>query len=177
MYAGTLQMGVSTAIPASSPLYFSGGNFHDGGFNATLYSFDVYNNATITLGNAAHNLNFTTLGVLSANTMLTFAVSDGSVADVGLTTYGAHIASSTAFVNVFGKKQSAVVGGINRFGNLLSTTLGASGVPIRIFLGYDMSAGHLGKIQFYNTGAAKYYTATQKPVAGANGEIFPLAPK
>ncbi|MEY4307984.1 MAG: hypothetical protein RL422_187 [Bacteroidota bacterium] len=177
MYAGTLQMGVATAIPASSPLYFSGGNFHDGGFNATLYSFDVYNNATITLGNAAHNLNFTTLGMLSTNTMLTFAVSDGSVADVGLTTYGAHIASSTAFVNVFGKKQSAVVGGINRFGNLLSTTLGATDVPIRIFLGYDMSAGHLGKIQFYNSSLSKYYTATQKPVSGTNGEILPLSPK
>lgn len=177
LYSGILQIGKTGAIPTNATVNFSGGHLDDGGFNSTLGTLYVNNNATITLGNTAHELKFTNLGLLGTNTMLTFAMGDGSVADLGLNTYGAYIGTSTSFVNPFGKKQSTLTGGLSRFGTVVSTIIGAPGSPVRVYLGYDLSTPQKAQVQFYNSSLAKYYTATQKPVAGTNGEILPLAPK
>ncbi len=177
MYGGILQIGIAGAIPSYCTVNFSGGHLNDGGYNSTLGSLTVYNNATITLGNTAHELKFTNVGSLAANTMLTFVMADGSVADLGLNTYGAFIGTSTSFVNLFGKKQSTLIGGLSRFGTVVSANIGAPGSPVRIFMGYNLSTSQKAQVQFYNTSLAKYYTITQKPVAVTNGEMLPLAAK
>ena len=177
LYSGTLQIGKTGAIPSNATVNFSGGYLDDGGFNSTLGTLYVNNNATITLGNTAHELKFTNLGLLGANTMLTFAMGDGSVADLGLNTFGAYIGTSTSFVNPFGKKQSTLTGGLSRFGTVVSSIIGAPGSPVRVYLGYDLSTPQKAQVQFYNTSLAKYYTTMQKAVAVTNGEMLPLAPK
>jgi autotransporter-associated beta strand protein len=177
MYGGILRIGIAGAIPSYSTINFSGGQLNDGGFSSTLGTLYVYNNATITLGNSAHELKFTNLGSLSATKMLTFEMGDGSVADLGLNTYGAFVSTSTSFVNPFGKKQSTLTGALSRFGTVVSSIIGAPGSPVRVYLGYDLSTSQKAQVQFYNTSLAKYYTTTQKPVAVTNGEMLPLAPK
>ncbi|MHA8074607.1 beta strand repeat-containing protein [Aquirufa sp. HETE-40SA] len=177
MYGGILRIGIAGAIPSYSTINFSGGHLNDGGFSSTLGTLYVYNNATITLGNSAHELKFTNLGSLSATKMLTFEMGDGSVADLGLNTYGAFVSTSTSFVNPFGKKQSTLTGALSRFGTVVSSIIGAPGSPVRVYLGYDLSTSQKAQVQFYNTSLAKYYTTTQKPVAVTNGEMLPLAPK
>lgn len=176
LYAGTLKAGVSSAFPTYCSLHLSGGNLHDGGFNSTFFDLHLEENGTITLGNTAHAMRFSNLGFISAR-LLTFAVSEGTVADAGLTAYGAHTASSTSFVNVFGKKQSAVIGGINRFGTVLSTVLGSVANPVRVIMGFNLNSYQLPQYQFYNTSLAKYYTATTKPYALYTWELMPLSPK
>ena len=176
LYAGTLKAGVASAFPTYCSLHLSGGNLHDGGFNSTFFDLHLEENGTITLGNTAHLLRFSNLGFISAR-LLTFAVSEGMVADAGLTAYGAHTASSTSFVNVFGKKQSAFIGGINRFGTVLSTLLGSVANPVRVIMGFDLNSYQLPQYQFYNSSLAKYYTATTKPYALYTWELLPLAPK
>ncbi|MFM6942147.1 MAG: hypothetical protein ACKOW4_02435, partial [Aquirufa sp.] len=176
LYAGTLQAGVASVFPTYCSLHLSGGNLHDGGFNSTFFDLHLEENGTITLGNTAHTMRFSNLGFISAR-LLTFAVSEGTVAEAGLTAYGAHTASSTSFVNVFGKKQSAVIGGINRFGTVLSTVLGSVANPVRVIMGFDLNSYQLPQYQFYNTSLAKYYTATTKPYALYMWELMPLAPK
>jgi hypothetical protein len=109
--------------------------------------------------------------------MLTFAMGDGSVADLGLNMYGAFVSTSTSFVNPFGKKQSTLTGGLSRFGTVVSSIIGAPGSPVRVYLGYDLSTSQKAQVQFYNSSLAKYYTTTQKPVAVTNGEMLPLAAK
>lgn len=177
LYAGTLLMGSATSIPINSGLNFSGGNFHDGGFTATYSAFYVSNNATFTFGNTAHNITFNTLGLLTNNTLLTFAISDGSVADVALNTFGALVSTSTSFVNVFGKKQSVTEGGLGRFGSLQSTKMGSSSAPVGLFVKYLFSDSHRALLQFYNVSQGKYYTVSQKPVAVTNGELLPSQAK
>jgi hypothetical protein len=177
LYGGILQIGIAGAIPSYSTVNFSGGHLNDGGFSSTLGTLYVYNNATITLGNSAHELKFTNLGSLSATKMLTFAMGDGSVADLGLNMYGAFVSTSTSFVNLFGKKQSTLTGGLGRFGTVVSSIIGAPGSPVRVYLGYDLSTSQKAQVQFYNSSLAKYYTTTQKPVAVTNGEMLPLAAK
>lgn len=176
LYAGTLKAGVASAFPTYCSLHLSGGNLHDGGFNSTFFDLHLEENGTITLGNMAHAMRFSNLGFISAR-LLTFAVSEGTVADAGLTAYGAHTASSTSFVNIFGKKQSAVIGGINRFGTVLSTVLGSVANPVRVIMGFNLNSYQLPQYQFYNTSLAKYYSATTKPYALYTWELFPLAPK
>ena len=176
LYAGTLKAGVASAFPTYCSLHLSGGNLHDGGFNSTFFDLHLEENGTITLGNMAHAMRFSNLGFISAR-LLTFAVSEGTVADAGLTAYGAHTASSTSFVNVFGQKQSAVIGGINRFGTVLSTVLGSVANPVRVIMGFNLNSYQLPQYQFYNTSLAKYYTATTKPYALYTWELMPLAPK
>jgi len=177
LYSGTLQAGSATAIPSYSNLYFSGGNFHDGGLTATYYAFHIFENTTITLGNTAHNLTFTTLGGFTNNKILTIAVSDGSVADVALNTFGALVGTSTSFVNVFGKKQSVTEGGLGRFGSLQNTKIGSSSAPVRLFVKHLFSDSHRALVQFYNVSQGKYYTVSQKAVAVTNGEFLPLRMK
>ena len=176
LYAGTLKAGVASAFPTYCSLHLSGGNLHDGGFNSTFFDLHLEENGTITLGNMAHAMRFSNLGFISAR-LLTFAVSEGTVADAGLTAYGAHTASSTSFVNVFGQKQSAVIGGINRFGTVLSTVLGSVANPVRVIMGFNLNSYQLPQYQFYNTSLAKYYSATTKPYALYTWELMPLAPK
>lgn len=176
LYAGTLKAGVASAFPTYCSLHLSGGNLHDGGFNSTFFDLHLEDNGTITLGNTTHTMRFSNLGFISAR-LLTFAISEGTVADAGLTAYGAHTASSTSFVNVFGKKQSAVIGGINRFGTVLSTVLGSVANPVRVIMGFNLNSYQLPQYQFYNTSLAKYYTATTKPYALYTWELMPLAPK
>ena len=176
LYAGTLKAGVATAFPTYCSLHLAGGNLHDGGFNSTFFDLHLEENGTITLGNTAHTMRFSNLGFISAR-LLTFAISEGTVADAGLTAYGAHTASSTSFVNVFGKKQSAVIGGINRFGTVLSTVLGSVANPVRVIMGFNLNSYQLPQYQFYNTSLAKYYTATTKPYALYTWELMPLSPK
>ena len=176
LYAGTLQAGVASVFPTYCSLHLSGGNLHDGGFNSTFFDLHLEENGTITLGNTAHAMRFSNLGFISAR-LLTFAVSEGTVADAGLTAYGAHTASSTSFVNVFGQKQSAVIGGINRFGTVLSTVLGSVANPVRVIMGFNLNSYQLPQYQFYNTSLAKYYTATTKPYALYTWELMPLSPK
>ena len=177
IYAGTLLMGSATSLPIYSGINLVGGHFHDGGFTATFYAFYVSENATLTLGNTAHNITFTTLGGLTNNKLLTFAISGGSVADVALNTFGALTGTSTAFVNLFGKKQSSVEGGLGRFGTDLNTTMGTSGAPVRLFLKYLLSDSHRTLMQFYQVAQGKYYTVSQNPVAVTNGEFLPLRVK
>ena len=177
LYSGILQIGKTGAIPTNATINFSGGHLDDGGFNTTLGTLYVNNNATITLGSTAHELKFTNLGLLGTNTILTFAMGDGSVADLGLNMYGAFVSTSTSFVNPFGKKQSTLTGGLSRFGSVVSTIIGAPGSPVRVYLGYDLSTSQKAQVQFYNSSLAKYYNTTQKPVAVTNGELLPLAPK
>jgi len=177
IYAGTLLMGSATSLPIYSGINLAGGHFHDGGFSATFYAFYVSENATFTLGNTAHNITFTTLGGLTNNKLLTFAISGGSVADVALNTFGALTGTSTAFVNLFGKKQSSVEGGLGRFGSVLNTTMGTSGAPVRLFLKYLLSDSHRTLMQFYQVAQGKYYTVSQKPVDLTNGELLPLQVK
>ena len=177
IYDGTLRAGIASAFPPYCYLYLVGGNLHDGGFNTTFEKLNSEQNATITLGNTAHTMRFSYMGNVSSITLLTFVVSDGTVADAGLTAYGAHTASSTAFVNVFGKKQSAFIGGVNRFGTVLSTALGSVANPVRVIMGYDLDSYKLARYQFYNASLAKYYTATTKPYAANTWELLPLAPK
>ncbi|MEY3918490.1 MAG: hypothetical protein RLZZ132_825, partial [Bacteroidota bacterium] len=177
LYSGTLQAGSATAIPSYSNLYFSGGNFHDGGLTATYYSFHMYENATITLGNTAHNLSFTTFGGFTSNKMLTISTSDGSSVDAALNTFGALTTSSTSFVNLFGKKQSIMEGGMGRFGAVLNSKLGSAGAPVRFFVKYLLSDSHRAQVQFYNASQNKYYTVSQNPVAVTNGEFLPLRVK
>lgn len=176
LYGGTLKAGVASAFPTYCSLHLSGGNLHDGGFNQTFYKLHLEENGTITLGNTAHTMRFSYLGFISPR-LLTFAISEGTVADAGLTAYGAHTASSTVFVNVFGKKQSAVIGGVNRFGTVLSTVLGSVATPVRVLMGFDLNSYQLPQYQFYNSSLAKYYTATTKPYATNTWELLPLAPK
>lgn len=177
LYSGTLQAGSATAIPSYSNLYFSGGNFHDGGLTATYYAFHIYENTTITLGNTAHNLTFTTLGGFTNNKMLTISTSDGSSVDAALNTFGALTTTSTSFVNLFGKKQSVMEGGMGRFGAILNTKLGSTGAPVRFFVKYLLSDSHRAQVQFYNASQYKYYTVSQKPVDLTNGEFLPLRVK
>jgi hypothetical protein len=176
LYGGTLKVGVASAFPTYCSLHLSGGNLHDGGFNSTFYDLHLEENGTITLGNTAHTMRFSNLGFISAR-LLTFAISEGTVADAGLTAYGAHTASSTAFVNVFGKKQSAFIGGVNRFGTVLSTLLGSVANPVRVLMGFDLNSYQLPQYQFYNSSLAKYYTATTKPYATNTWELLPFSPK
>jgi autotransporter-associated beta strand protein len=177
LYSGTLQAGSATAIPSYSNLYFSGGNFHDGGLTATYYAFHIYENTTITLGNTAHNLTFTTYGGFTNNKMLTISTSDGSSVDAALNTFGALTTTSTSFVNLFGKKQSVMEGGMGRFGAVLNTKLGSTGAPVRFFVKYLLSDSHRAQVQFYNASQNKYYTVSQNPVAVTNGEFLPLRVK
>jgi autotransporter-associated beta strand protein len=177
IYSGTLQAGSATSIPGSSNMYFSGGNFNDGGLTATYYAFHIYENATLTLGNKGHNLTFTTLGGLTNTKFLTIAISDGSVADVALDTFGGLVETSTSFVNIFGKKQTVTEGGIGRFGSLQSTKMGSTSAPVRFFVKHLFSDSHRALLQFYNVSLGKYYTVSQKPVAVTNGEFLPLKMK
>jgi autotransporter-associated beta strand protein len=177
LYSGTLQAGSATAIPSYSNLYFSGGNFHDGGLTATYYAFHIYENTTITLGNTAHNLTFTTLGGFTNNKMLTISTSDGSSVDAALNTFGALTTTSTSFVNLFGKKQSIMEGGMGRFGAVLNSKLGSTGAPVRFFVKYLLSDSHRAQVQLYNASQNKYYTVSQNPVAVTNGEMLPLRVK
>jgi len=177
IYSGTLQAGSATSIPSSSNMYFSGGNFNDGGLTATYYAFHIYENATLTLGNKGHNLTFTTLGGLTNTKFLTIAISDGSVADVALDTFGGLVETSTSFVNIFGKKQTVTEGGIGRFGSLQSTKMGSTSAPVRFFVKHLFSDSHRALLQFYNVSLGKYYTVSQKPVAVTNGEFLPLKMK
>ncbi len=177
LYSGTLQAGSATAIPSYSNLYFSGGNFHDGGLTATYYAFHIYENTTITLGNTAHNLTFTTYGGFTNNKMLTISTSEGSSVDAALNTFGALTTTSTSFVNLFGKKQSVMEGGMGRFGAVLNSKLGSAGAPVRFFVKYLLSDSHRAQVQFYNASKNKYYTVSQNPVAVTNGEFLPLRVK
>lgn len=177
LYAGTLQAGVASAFPSYCSLRFLGGNLHDGGFNTTFYDLHLEQNGSITLGNTAHTMRFTYLGFINTTKLLTFAVTEGTVAEAGLTAYGAHLASSSSFVTIFGKKQSAFIGGIGRFGTVLSTVLGSMANPVRVTMGFNLDSYQLPQYQFYNSNLAKYYSATTKSTASNTWELLPLAPK
>jgi hypothetical protein len=109
--------------------------------------------------------------------MLTISTSDGSSVDAALNTFGALTTTSTSFVNLFGKKQSIMEGGMGRFGAVLNSKLGSAGAPVRFFVKYLLSDSHRAQVQFYNVSQNKYYTVSQNPVAVTNGEFLPLRVK
>jgi autotransporter-associated beta strand protein len=177
---GTLQLGSGTNIPDASAVYFTGGNLNDGGFSETMGALFLSNSATITLGNAAHSLTFASAGTFAgtaSTTMLSIVGYNGLDATTAVTTNGTITSTSTVFVNYNGKKQSTVIGGMSQNGRILYGMSGATGNPTSIFIKSAMSGTQLGQIQFYNNGSNSYYSTTQKPVAGTNGEIVPNAPK
>jgi hypothetical protein len=175
--AGLLQLGVANALPSYCTLELLGGNLHDGGITSTINAINMDKNTKIILGDTEHSLTLSYIGRLASDAFLTFNVSDGIVAEAALTTFGAKATSSTSFVNVFGKKQSELIGGINQFGTQLSTSLGSSGGPVRVFVSNDLGSSNLARIQFYNTRLTKYYTTQQKPLAVTRGEIMPFGVK
>jgi autotransporter-associated beta strand protein len=175
--SGLLQLGVANALPSYCTLEFLGGNLHDGGITSTINAINMDKNTKIILGDTEHSLTLSYIGRLASDAFLTFNVSDGIVAEAALTTFGAKATSSTSFVNVFGKKQSELIGGINQYGTRLSTSLGSTGNPVRVFVSNDLGSYKLTLLQFYNTRLAKYYTTQQKPLAVTRGEILPLGVK
>ena len=177
---GTLRLGSGTTIPDASAVYFTGGNLNDGGFSETMGALYLSNSATITLGSSAHSLTFASAGTFAgtaSTTMLSIVGYNGSEAVSAITTNGAIASTSTVFVNLYGQKQSAIVGGTSTNGRILYGMSGAVGNPTSIFVKSAMTATQLGQIQFYNSSSNSYYSTAQKPQSGTNGEIVPNAPK
>ncbi|WP_395618212.1 autotransporter-associated beta strand repeat-containing protein, partial [Aquirufa sp.] len=175
--AGTLQLGTGTNIPDASAVYFAGGNLNDGGFNETMGALFLSNSSSITMQNSTHSLTFASAGTFAgyaSNTLLTIIGYNGLGTTTAVDTYGMVSGSSTVFVTLNGKKQNVVNGGLNQFGRILSGSLSN---PNYIFIKSALTATQLGQIQFYDSIGNNYYSTTQKPVAGTNGEIVPGSPK
>ncbi len=178
--AGTLQLGSGSVIPDLSAVYFTGGNLNDGGFSETMGALYLSNSATITLGNTAHGLTFASAGIFAgtaSTTVLTFVVNDGVEADFAINTFGNITNTSTDFVNLYGKKQNVAMGGLSTFGAVMYSQLGAAGNPIQVFIKSLLSTAQKNQIQFYKASNTTYYSISQKPVAGTNGEIITTTPK
>lgn len=178
--AGTLQLGSGTNIPDASAVYFAGGNLDDGGFGETMGALYLSNSATITLGNTNHALTFASAGTFAgtaSTTMLSIIGYNGSDAASAITTNGAIAGSSTVFVNLYGQKQNAIVGGLSPNGKILYGLSGTSSNAASIFVKSVMTATQLGQVQFYKASNSSYYSTAQKAQSGTNGEIYPNAPK
>jgi hypothetical protein len=153
---------------------------NDGGFSETMGTLYLSNSATITLGNAAHGLTFASAGTFAgaaSTTVLTFLVNDGVEPDYSVNTFGNITNTSTDFVNLYGKKQSVAMGGLTPFGAVIYSQLGAVGAPIQVYIKSTLSTAQKNQIQFYKASNTTYYSISQKPVAGTNGEIVTTTPK
>ena len=174
---GTLQLGSGSVIPDGSAVYFTGGNLDDGGFSETMGALYLSNNATITLGNAAHALAFTSAGVFGGTAVLTFQVNEGVEPDYAVNTFGNITNTSTDFVSLFGKKQNVAMGGMTAFGAVIYSQLGSAAAPIQVYIKSALSIAQKAQLQFYKQSNATYYSVSQKPIAGTNGEIVTNTPK
>jgi autotransporter-associated beta strand protein len=161
--AGTLQLGSGNSIPDGSTVYFTGGNLDDGGFSETMGALYLSNNATITLGNAAHALAFSSAGVFGGAAVLTFQVNEGVEPDYAVNAFGNITNTSTDFVSLFGKKQNVAMGGMTTFGAVIYSQLGSAVAPIQVYIKSALSIAQKVQLQFYKQSNATYYSVSQNP--------------
>jgi autotransporter-associated beta strand protein len=175
--AGTLQLGSGNSIPDLSDVYFTGGNLDDGGFSETLGPLYLSSSASIFLGNASHDLTFTNAGIYASGTVLTLVVNDGVDFENALNSFGQLTNLSSNFVSQFGAKQNITLGGLSSFGAVNYSQLGTTELPIRVYFKSVLTALQKAQMRFYKRYNTKYYSVTQKPLSGTNGEIVTGAPR
>lgn len=182
---GSIILGLSNSIPTTSNIIFNGGTLIPNGYDNTLNSIKVTADSyidfdPIKLGSITFNsLDYTNS---TANKYLIIKDWQGYTQPNALDKYGNLVPTSLVFVNSYGGVQSSSApGGLNQYGQILTTTSATSGALKGKLLAPNSITGTaltstLAKIRFINSGVtfkSDFISSTNNKIEIIPGSIVP----
>jgi autotransporter-associated beta strand protein len=181
--AGTLKYGSATGGSSGSAFFFSGGTLDDGGYNLSLGTLNLTANSTLNIGATQHAISFSShTATFAAGVTLTINGWNGTSATTAVTKHGQLASSSTAYVDYRGAQQSAILGGLNQYGQILYGLQGTTGQASQLIINNAatnggtasvLTAGQLNQFNFINGVSLAQYAGVYK--ASSTTEIVPSA--
>jgi autotransporter-associated beta strand protein len=181
--AGTLKYGSATGGSSGSAFFFSGGTLDDGGYNLSLGTLNLTANSTLNIGATQHAITFSShTATFTAGAVLTINGWNGVNATTAITKHGQLATSSTIYVDNRGAQQSAILGGLNQFGQMLYGLQGTTGQSSQIIINNAstnggttsvLTASQLNQLNFINGVTSAQYAGVYK--ASSTTEIAPSA--
>jgi autotransporter-associated beta strand protein len=181
--AGTLKYGSATGGSSGSAIVFNGGILDDGGYSLSLGTLNLTANSILNIGATQHAITFSShTATFTAGAVLTINGWNGVNATTAITKHGQLATSSTIYVDNRGAQQSAILGGLNQYGQMLYGLQGTTGQSSQIIINNAatnggtasvLTAGQLNQFTFINGATSAQYAGVYK--ASSTTEIAPSA--